>query len=160
MALYYTLAVYKSSYDLIFKIFNITKNFVREYKYTVGEKLKKEIVSIIKNIYRANKSADKTPAIEAARENLEVVRLYIRLLRDFGQMSLKNFVDINLNIEDVSKQLTSWQNYEKARLDKQDKRQEERKVEQEKSKIAKQTQTQEKSKTTNEQTKEKTNLEK
>ena len=121
MALYYTLPIYKSSYNLIFQIFTSTKSFAREYKYTIGEKLKDETVSIIKNIYRANKAMDKTIAIEDARENLEVIRLYVRLVHDFGQMSMKNFVDINLSIEDVSKQLTSWQNYERATIERKEK---------------------------------------
>lgn len=115
MALYYTLPIYKSSYNLISQIFCATRSFSREYKYTVGEELKKECVFIIRDIYRANKAKEKFLVIEEAREHLEIIRLYVRLMKDCGQFGLKIFVAINLNIEDVSKQLTSWENYERSR---------------------------------------------
>ena len=44
MALYYDLPVYKASYDLLLEIFRFTKEFGKEFKYTVGEKLKNETV--------------------------------------------------------------------------------------------------------------------
>lgn len=37
MTTYYNLPVYKQSYDLLLDIFKLTKEFNREYKYTIGE---------------------------------------------------------------------------------------------------------------------------
>ena len=42
-------------------------------------------------------------------KELEVIRLFIRLLKDLQQISLKKFVFINKQVENVSKQLTGWQ---------------------------------------------------
>ena len=42
MAQYSELPVYKASYDLLLAIFQFTKDFSKEYKYTVGESLKQE----------------------------------------------------------------------------------------------------------------------
>ena len=47
MAKYDELLVYKARYDLLFEIFRYTKNFTEEYKYTIGESLKKETVELI-----------------------------------------------------------------------------------------------------------------
>jgi len=47
MALYSDLPVYKSTYDLLVPIFSFTKDFNREYKYTVGESLKKETIELL-----------------------------------------------------------------------------------------------------------------
>jgi len=44
MALFSDLSVYKSTYDLLIAIFRLTKDFGREYKYTIGESLKKEVI--------------------------------------------------------------------------------------------------------------------
>jgi hypothetical protein len=41
MALYYDLPVYRDTYQLILKIFECTKDFSKEYKYTLGQDLKK-----------------------------------------------------------------------------------------------------------------------
>lgn len=52
MPLYSDLPVYKSAYDLLLAIFRFTKDFGKEYKYTVGESLKKETIE--KNQRNAN----------------------------------------------------------------------------------------------------------
>ena len=41
MSTYDELPVYKATYDLLLEMFRFTKDFSREYKYTVGESLKK-----------------------------------------------------------------------------------------------------------------------
>jgi len=52
MAIYLYLPVYKASYDLLFQMFKVIKDFNREYKYTLGENIKKEAMEIVTNIYR------------------------------------------------------------------------------------------------------------
>ena len=47
---------------------------------------------------------------------MEIIRLLVRLMQDFKQISLKSFVEINQAIEVVSKQLTAWGNYSKIKL--------------------------------------------
>jgi len=47
MAQYNELPVYKATYDLLLAIFQFTKDFSKEYKYTVGESLKKETIDPI-----------------------------------------------------------------------------------------------------------------
>ena len=113
MALYYTLPIYKASYELVILLFSNSDNFAREYKYTTGQQMKDQGAELIKNIYRANKAMDKTPAIEDARENVEMIRLFVRLMQEFNQIGLKKFVEINMYIEVVSKQLVLWEKYSK-----------------------------------------------
>lgn len=115
-ALYYDLSVYRSSYQLAMLLFAASKNFAREYKYTVGQELKNEAIEMIKNIYRANKAFNKLVPIDLARENLEIIRLLLRLMRDLRQLGLKKFVEINLAVEDVSKQLAAWEKYSRQRM--------------------------------------------
>jgi hypothetical protein len=109
MAKYDELPVYKASYDLLLEIFRFTKEFNREFKYTVGESLKKETLELITLIYRANSKKEKWETLQAAREKIEVIRLFVRLMKDLRQISLDKFVQVNKQVENVSKQLTGWQ---------------------------------------------------
>jgi hypothetical protein len=59
-------------------IFRFTKDFGKEYKYTVGESLKKETIELLTLIYRANVKHDKQEVLQEARERIEVIRLFIR----------------------------------------------------------------------------------
>ena len=113
MAQYNELPVYKATYDLLLAIFQFTKEFSKEYKYTVGESLKKETVELLTLIYRANTRHQKTDVLQMAREQIEVIRLLIRVMKDMKQISLERFVKINQVVENVSKQLTGWQKSQK-----------------------------------------------
>lgn len=108
MTLYDNLPVYKSSYDLLLLIFWVVKNFTKEYKYTLWDVIKKEIINLISNIYKANNKYDKQKNISLAREKVELIRLYFRLWKDLKIINLNKFVEINLLIESISKQLVAW----------------------------------------------------
>ena len=105
---YDELPVFKASYDLILDVFKSSQTMKREYRYALGEELKKEIVALMMCIYRANITVDKIPHILMAREHIVMVKIQIRILRDLGQMSNRNMATLNLNIESISKQLAAW----------------------------------------------------
>lgn len=86
MALHYELPVYKASYDLLMEIFQFTKEFSKEYKYTVGESLKKETIELVTLIFMANSRKDKQLVLQEARERIEVIRLFIKLMKDLHQI--------------------------------------------------------------------------
>ena len=110
MTTYQNLPVYKTSYDLLILIFSLVKEFSKEYKYTLWDSIKKELLELIKNVYKANSSFDnRLINIKNARENIETLRLYIRLCKDLKIINLKNFVDVSEKIESISKQLFSWE---------------------------------------------------
>ncbi len=109
MAVYNHLPVYKVSYDLLVELFKCVKEFKRDYKYTIGENIKKETIEMMMCVYRANSSYSKKSLIQEARERTEVIRLLLRICRDLRQIGLEKFVDLNEKIESVSKQLAAWQ---------------------------------------------------
>ncbi len=94
---------------MLLAIFKFTKDFSKEYKYTVGESLKKETIELLTLIYRANSRHQKDDVLQQAREQIEVIRLLIRVMKDMRQINIEKFVKINEVIENVSKQLTGWQ---------------------------------------------------
>lgn len=113
MALFSELPVYKSGYDLLISVYQRTGMFTREYKYTLGERLKNETLELLINIYQANKSKKETRIqyIESARQHVEIVRLLLRVVKDLEVIGIKGFVALNVQVEDLSKQLSSWQKY-------------------------------------------------
>jgi len=113
MALFSELPVYKLGYDLLINIYQRTSAFPREYKYTMGERLKNETTDMLVNIYKANKSKkeNRSQYLDGARQSVEVVRLLLRVCKDLKVIGVKGFVALNLQVEELSKQLSSWQKY-------------------------------------------------
>ena len=98
---------------MLLKIFKFVKEFTKEYKYSVGESIKKETMDLITLIFSANSKTEKKETLQSAREKIEVIRLFVRLMKDLQQINVKKFVLINTKIENVSKQLTGWQKSQK-----------------------------------------------
>ena len=112
MSDYYHLDVYKASYKLLVEIHKSFKNLNREYKYTIGEKVKERAFDVLVGIYKANRSKDKVACLYKALEDVEYVRLSLRLLRDLGAFGEKKFVRLMQISEDVFVQFEKWKNYE------------------------------------------------
>lgn len=113
MANYTELNVYKATYSLLFELLSASKSFNRDFKYTLGENLKNEMIDAMMYIWRANSVYDKEGHIASAREKIEKCRLYIRLLYDLRQISLDHFTKWNIAIQNISKQLTGWDKSQK-----------------------------------------------
>jgi len=110
MATYDNLPVYKTTYDLLLLVFATVKEFQKDYKYTLWDKIKEKLIDLIENVYRANSSFEnRLLNIRKARENIEVIRLYMRLCKDLKIVNLPKFVDTSEKIESISKQLLYWE---------------------------------------------------
>ena len=113
MANYNQLPVYKATYDLLLYLFQAGRDMQRDYRYTLGETMKKDLTEILVLIYRANSVHEKGPVLAEAREKLVAVKLHMRLLHDLKQLSVKAYANASLMAESISKQLSAWQkNYE------------------------------------------------
>ena len=111
MALYENLPVYKAAYDMLIACYKFCANMQRDYRYTIGEDLKKGLMTIMVDIYRANATTEKTAVLAEARQKLVVVKLQIRVLRDLKQISIKTYALQAEHIETLSKQLAAWHKY-------------------------------------------------
>ncbi len=110
MALYYDLKVFQDVYQLILKVFEFTREFPREYKFTLGQDMKRDAIVLVRSIYRANKSKNKTEYLEQFLDDFEILKLEIRLCVDLKIMSLKKQSEIALLMEGIGKQITGWRN--------------------------------------------------
>ena len=50
MALYTELPVYRDTYLLTLKVFEVTKDFPREYKYTLNQDMKRDALHLLQRI--------------------------------------------------------------------------------------------------------------
>lgn len=77
MAHYNQLPVFKAAYDMLLDVFLSSQTMKREYRYSLGEELKKEMMRLMMCVYRANNTRQKEKHIVEARERIEIVKLQI-----------------------------------------------------------------------------------
>jgi hypothetical protein len=106
--IYNELPVFKTAYELLRTFFRVVSEMERTYRFTLGERIIGEMTDLMLNIYRANSRYEKFAPIQVARENLEAVRLLLRVAFDESQCGLKRYIALSEELESVSKQLTAW----------------------------------------------------
>ena len=110
VALYSELPVYRDSYRLLMEIYKVTNTFSREYKFSLGQDMRRDTLSLFRNLYRANKNKEKTAHLEAFLDDFELLKLEIRLCLDLKLLSFKKMAEISLITDSISKQVTAWKN--------------------------------------------------
>lgn len=102
MALYYDLQVYKDVYRLTLLLFQYTKDFPKEYKYSLGEDIRRDSNDLVRSIYRANKASDKTPKLDSFMDDFEVLKFEFRLMKDLHLVSVGKYSEISRITDGIS----------------------------------------------------------
>lgn len=98
------LPIYKQSYELLNQAVHVTKDFPREFKFTVGQRLRDEILQLLVLIYRANGRREKEPVIAEILQNILVVELLTQLCHDMRVLPKKHYPSLVLLTESLAKQ--------------------------------------------------------
>src|SRR5574344_2655010 len=110
MALYYDLPVFKDVYHMTLRLFELTSNFSREYKFTLGQDMKRDSILLVRCIYRANKVKETTVYLEQFLDSFEVIKLELRLCTDLKLVTIKQQAELSELMEGIGKQITGWRN--------------------------------------------------
>lgn len=108
------LPVFRVAYDLLLRLFHDCKKMTKDYRYTLGEDIKKRFLRLEVCIYYANDQKDKEQKqryITEALDNLIEVKICVRVLHDSKQLSLKQFAYLCEKMVEVEDQLKKWKTY-------------------------------------------------
>lgn len=108
MALHFDTEIYKVAYDLLNLIVSFVKNMPRDFKASIGGKLRDECIDITTLIYNANVADDKVPYLSKLIERTQVAELLIRLSRDNRLISTGQYAEAIELTASVGKQANGW----------------------------------------------------
>ncbi len=108
MAQYQHLPIYKLTYDVLLRTMTATKDFPREYKFTLGQKIKDELIEVVVLIYRANSASDKARHIESIVERVQAIQLMMRLSHDMHILSRRHYAALSEMTDSLAKQAQGW----------------------------------------------------
>lgn len=113
MARYEHIKIFQASYDLNLEIYHTTHNFSREYKYSLGQKLKEISAELLDWIIVTNAQKDKTPYFSKIKLQIERLRIQIRVAYDLKIITSKRLEFLSRSIENVSIQAGGWEEWAK-----------------------------------------------
>ena len=108
MSLHTDLPIYKQAYDLLDVITDLAKNMPRDFKVSIGGKLRDECVEIVTLIFRANVNRNKVPHLTDLIERLQVTELLLRLSRDKRFISIPQYARGIELTNSIGKQAGGW----------------------------------------------------
>jgi hypothetical protein len=108
MALHTQLPIYKDAYALLDTITDLAKNMPRDFKVSMGGKLRDEVLEILVLVFRANVARDKAVHLCSLIERLQVAELLLRLSRDKRLISTGQYAKAIGLTGSVGKQAGGW----------------------------------------------------
>jgi hypothetical protein len=103
------LLIYKAAYDLCLYLEQVVHQFSRYHKYTLGADLRDSAGRALRLVVRANARRDRAPVLLELREELEELKVLLRLGQD-----VKAFVNFNsfehaiTQVVEIAKQNEGW----------------------------------------------------
>ncbi len=114
MALHTELPIYKVAYDLLGVTTDLVRNMPRDFKQSIGSKLRDECVEIVVLIFKANCAREKTSYLDQLIERLQVSELLLRLSRDKRLISTKGYASAIELTKAIGKQAGGWRRHSKS----------------------------------------------
>lgn len=108
---YTQVRVYKTAKTLLITATELTKNFNREYRFTIGQDFYKSIIDFIVMIYDAYIISDfknQYEYISKLKRQLQYVNVYIRLSCGLHLISKERYMELTKLTQDADNQLTGW----------------------------------------------------
>ena len=111
MGKYSHIPIFQKTYILALNIYKIAGNFKKEYKYTLGEKLKLTCHDLLDLIIIVNSNENKSEFLEKLNNKLESLRIHLRLTFDLRAISPGQFEKLNKEIDEIGRQIGGWQKW-------------------------------------------------
>lgn len=111
MAKYQHLEIYQSTYELLFQGTKIVTQFPRDHKFTIGQKLKEEVLEVALLIYEINSENDKSKRVSLLNDLLkrtEKITILLRVSKDLGFLATKHYAELSELVVSIGKQAAGW----------------------------------------------------
>lgn len=109
MVLYSQLPIYRDSYQLLLEIYQVTNKFARDFKYTLGQDMKRDSLALFRYLYGANMSIEKRREyLDNFLTSFELLKIEMRLCADLKILSLNKLAQLSLLMDNISKQANGW----------------------------------------------------
>ena len=102
--------IFKKTYDL-YKLFYSYRNVIsKQDRHTIWQRCDGTLLDILENVIIAGRSAknDKLPALERANTKLNILRVFVRLMKDTKGIDNKKYIAIQETTDEIGRMLGGW----------------------------------------------------
>jgi len=106
----FDIPIFKKSYDLYKTLHEYRNSIPKKDRFTIFERCEATLLDIIENILLASsqKPKDKLPTLNHINLKLNLLRVFIRLIKDVKAIDNKKYVNLQSMIDEIGKMLGGW----------------------------------------------------
>lgn len=106
----FDIPIFKKTY-LLYKKFHTIRNAApKQDRYTIFAKCENTILEIIEGILQASELTknEKLPVLKKASQKLNLLRVFVRLIKDTGSIKIKDYTLLEEQIDEIGRMLGGW----------------------------------------------------
>jgi hypothetical protein len=106
----FDIPIFKKAYDLYKTCYGYRADVPRQDKYAIWQRSEDAMIDIIENILFASqtKQAEKVPILERASVKLNLLRVFVRLMKETKVIDGKKYVALQGIIDEIGRMLGGW----------------------------------------------------
>lgn len=106
----FDIPIFKKSYDLYRTLHDYRKMVPKSDRFTVFERCEHSLLDVIEAILLASSCSkkEKMLALNQASLKLNVLRVFIRLLKDIRAIDIKKYVILECMVDEIGRMLGGW----------------------------------------------------
>lgn len=106
----FDIPIFKKSYDLYKLFIQYRKLVPKQDRFTVFERCECAILDVLEAIMQASgeQRKEKLPALERASLRLNMLRVFIRLMKDVKTIDNKKYIALEAPIDEIGRMLGGW----------------------------------------------------
>lgn len=106
----FDIPIFKKSYDLYKTLREYRKVVPKNDRFTVFERCEHATLDVIEAILLASSQSkkEKIPTLERASLKLNVLRVFVRLLKDIKAIDTKKYVTLEAIVDEIGRMLGGW----------------------------------------------------
>jgi 23S rRNA-intervening sequence protein len=102
------LTVITKTYDLILWSCNHTGRFPRNHRFVLGERIERNLYTLLETLIRAKYTKDRRRLLEEANLGLEVLRFQMRLAKDLHCLKVESYAFAARSIDEIGRMAGGW----------------------------------------------------
>ena len=102
--------IFKKTYELYKEFYSLRNSVARQDRYTIWQRCENLMLDIIEGILYAGQLSklDKLATLEKTSMRLNLLRVFIRLMKDTKAIDNKKYISLETIIDEIGRQLGGW----------------------------------------------------
>src|SRR3989338_1184263 len=106
----FDIPIFKKTYDLYKNFCGLRATIPKQDRYTIWQRAENALLDVLENILLASQRSkiEKLPPLEQASVKLNLLRIFVRLMKDTRAIDNKKYLAMEIEIDEIGRMLGGW----------------------------------------------------